>query len=128
VADTTDGKKVELYFQNLTLIPLSPSLLKDIEHERITKFSEVTLQYSKYASIKELTDSIDRSLADWAKKESYSSYSSSFQRFNHYSLSFPSGNFLKLWIAPEGTRKTILLNTLHQGCKANPSFSYKLYF
>jgi hypothetical protein len=28
---------------------------------------------------------------------------------------------------PEGTRKTILYNTLHQGCKANPSFSYKLY-
>lgn len=28
---------------------------------------------------------------------------------------------------PEKLRKTILLNTLLQGCKANPSFTYKLF-
>ncbi len=28
---------------------------------------------------------------------------------------------------PEKLRKPILLNTLHQGCKANPSFTYKLF-
>lgn len=28
---------------------------------------------------------------------------------------------------PETVRKTILYNTLQLGCKANPSFSYKLY-
>jgi hypothetical protein len=30
-------------------------------------------------------------------------------------------------VLPEGTRKNILYNTLNQGCKANPSFSYKLF-
>jgi len=34
---------------------------------------------------------------------------------------------MKLWVMPEGTRKNILVNTLMMGCKANPSFSYKLF-
>lgn len=36
-------------------------------------------------------------------------------------------DYLKLWIMPEKVRKPILLNTFLQGCKANPSFTYKLF-
>ena len=49
--DTPDGKKVELYYQTLKLSPISMNVLKDIEHERITKLPEITLQFSKYATV-----------------------------------------------------------------------------
>lgn len=53
-------------------------------------------------------------MATHAKKECYGSV-------------FPHSNFLRFWLLPETMRKTILYNTLQQGCKANPSFTYKLY-
>lgn len=34
---------------------------------------------------------------------------------------------MRFWLLPDTIRKTILYNTLQQGCKANPSFTYKLY-
>jgi len=41
--------------------------------------------------------------------------------------SFPSDIPIKYWRMPDDTRKNVLINILHTGCKANPSFSYKLY-
>ena len=34
---------------------------------------------------------------------------------------------VKIWLAPEKTQKQILYNTFLQGCKANSTFSYRLY-
>ena len=39
VVDTLDGQKVEIYYQNITIIPLWNNLLKDVEQERITKLT-----------------------------------------------------------------------------------------
>jgi hypothetical protein len=33
---------------------------------------------------------------------------------------------MRLWLLKEDTRPNILCNQLMQGCKANPSFTYKL--
>lgn len=85
-----------------------------MEQERISKLPEVTIQYSPQASAGDLSRDIESILAAYARKECYGS-------------DFPKSTFLRFWVMPEGTRKTILYNTLHQGCKANPSFSYKLY-
>ncbi len=35
---------------------------------------------------------------------------------------------IKVWLSPEKTQKQILYNTFLQGCKANSTFSYRLYF
>ena len=46
---------------------------------------------------------------------------------HYYPISFPKPIPMKFWLLPMDTRKTPLLNTFLAGCKANPSFSYKLY-
>lgn len=51
VRETPDGKVVELYYQRIALVPMIMSILKDIEQERITKLNEVTVQFSKYATV-----------------------------------------------------------------------------
>ncbi len=33
-----------------------------------------------------------------------------------------------MWLAPEKSQKQIMFNTFLQGCKANATFSYRLYF
>lgn len=35
---------------------------------------------------------------------------------------------MKFWLCPEKTQKQTLYKTFLQGCKANPTFSYRLYF
>jgi hypothetical protein len=35
---------------------------------------------------------------------------------------------VKLWLCKENTHKQVLYNSLMQGCKANSTFSYKLFF
>lgn len=35
---------------------------------------------------------------------------------------------MKLWVAPDGTKKNILYNTFRQGCSANSTFQYKIFF
>ena len=37
------------------------------------------------------------------------------------------GTPVKLWLTAEKTQKNILFNTFLQGCKANSTFSYRLY-
>lgn len=41
------------------------SILKDIEQERITKLTEVTVQFSKYATVEEFVGKVGRVLRDW---------------------------------------------------------------
>ena len=113
VVETPDGNKVELYYQQVTLSPLCMSSLKDIESERITKLPEVKFQFSRYATVGRLISASEESIADWLKKDVYAQ--------------FPDRNFMKLWMLPLDTRKNVFINTLIQGTKANPSFSYKLY-
>ena len=40
---------------------------------------------------------------------------------------FEKGTPIRFWLIPPDTRSTILMNTLSTGCRANPSFSYKLF-
>jgi len=114
VVDTPDGQKVELYYQTIKFVPLWNNLLKDVEQERISKLQEVTMQYSHSSTLKEFAEDIKDYLASFARKECYGSH-------------FPKEDFTRFWILPEGMRKSILYNTLQQGCKANPSFTYKLF-
>lgn len=72
------------------------------------------MQFSHYASLEDFADEIEDRLAAYGRKEIYMSR-------------FPSTNFVRFWLLPENIRKTILYNTLQLGCKANPSFTYKLY-
>lgn len=113
VRETPDGKVVELHYQRIALVPMIMSILKDIEQERITKLNEVTVQFSKYATIEEFISKVGRVLRDWIENE---------ERVN-----IAMEDFIKLWIMPDKLRKPILLNTFLQGCKANPSFTYKLF-
>ena len=50
VVDTPDGQKVEIYYQTIKVIPLWNNLLKDVEQERITKLTDVTMQFSREAT------------------------------------------------------------------------------
>ena len=34
---------------------------------------------------------------------------------------------VRMWLMPDDTRLTILKNVLVTGCKANPTFTYKLF-
>jgi len=34
---------------------------------------------------------------------------------------------IRLWLLPADTQKNILFNSFRQGCRANPTFQYKLY-
>ena len=72
------------------------------------------MQYSHHSTLKEFMLDIEPLLEKYGRKECYGS-------------SFPRDNFTRLWILPDGMRKSILYNTLQQGCKANPSFTYKLF-
>ncbi len=49
--DTPDGQKVELYYQPLTIVPLWNNLLKDVEQERISKLTDLQMQFSHYSSL-----------------------------------------------------------------------------
>ena len=89
------------------------SILKDIEQERVTKLNEVTVQFSKYATVEEFISKVGRILKNWIESE---------ERVN-----ISMQDYIKLWIMPDKLRKPILLNTFLQGCKANPSFTYKLF-
>jgi hypothetical protein len=60
-----DGKIVELYFQKIALVPMIMSILKDIEQERTTKLTEVTVQFSKYATVENFIKSVSRILKRW---------------------------------------------------------------
>lgn len=112
VVSGKEGKKVELYLQSVSVIPLSMGILKDVENERITKLGEVSFQCSHYLTAKEVGNLVEGPIGEWARRSSYSS--------------FPSEDFCRFWVLKE-TRKNVLWNTLHQGCKANASFSYKLF-
>lgn len=54
IEESPDGKIVEVYFQKVSLVPMAMTMLKDIEQERTTKLTEVTLQFSKYATVEKL--------------------------------------------------------------------------
>ena len=73
------------------------------------------MQYSAHASLADFASDLQPMLANVARKECYGTR-------------FPKRDFLRFWLPPEGTRKTILYNSLQLGCKANPSFTYKLFF
>lgn len=92
---------------------MAMTILKDIEQERTTKLKEVTVQFSKYSTIEEFGKKVGGLLRTWIEYEER--------------VYVGNEDFLKLWIMPEKVRKPILLNTFLQGCKANPSFSYKLF-
>jgi hypothetical protein len=113
IEESPDGKIVELYFQKVALVPMSMTILKDIEQERTTKLTEVTVQFSKYAAVEDFISKVGGVLRTWIEREER--------------VYVGNEDFLKLWIMPEKVRKPILLNTFLQGCKANPSFSYKLF-
>jgi hypothetical protein len=42
-------------------------------------------------------------------------------------LSLSEGVPIRFWLMPNDFQKNILLNTFRQGCRANPTFAYKLY-
>lgn len=92
---------------------MAMTILKDIEQERTTKLTEVTVQFSKYATVEEFVKKVGGLLRTWIEHEER--------------VYVGNEDFLKLWIMPEKVRKPILLNTFLQGCKANPSFTYKLF-
>lgn len=75
--------------------------------------NEITLQFSKYATVEEFIIKVGKVLRDWIENE---------ERVN-----IAIQDFIKLWIMPDKLRKPILLNTFLQGCKVNSSFTYKLF-
>jgi hypothetical protein len=42
-------------------------------------------------------------------------------------VDFPSDLAVRMWLLPEDTQPNVLINVLYTGCKANPSYNYKLY-
>ena len=46
---------------------------------------------------------------------------------HYFSVGFDKPVPMRIWLLPLDTRKNILMNTFLSGCKANPSFSYKLF-
>jgi hypothetical protein len=65
IRDSPDGKIVELYYQRIALVPIIMNVLKDIEQERTTKLTEVTVQFSKYATVEDFIGSVGRLLKSW---------------------------------------------------------------
>lgn len=55
VVDTLDGQKVEMYYQSVNFIPLWNNLLKDVEQERVSKLTEITMQFSHHSTLQELS-------------------------------------------------------------------------
>ena len=94
-------------------MPIWNTLLKNIEQERIKKLPTVKLQYSNEATLGEMAEDLKELFFEMATKmlESRISHEQKF----------------KLWVLPEGTDTATLCNTLKNGCKANPSFEYKLF-
>ena len=45
----------------------------------------------------------------------------------NYTVRFKEDIPLRFWLLPEDTRPNILINTLLTGCKANPTFTYKVF-
>lgn len=68
VVDTPDGQKVELYYKTIKLIPLWNNLLKDVEQERISKLTEITMQYSSHATLKDFTTDLEPILEKYGRK------------------------------------------------------------
>lgn len=89
--------------------------MKDIERERVSKLIEVTFQISHYSKIQDIIDLVKEKLRKIVGKQEY------------YGVKFDANLPMRLWLTPVDTRKNILYNKFLEGCKANPSFSYKLY-
>lgn len=54
VVETPDGKKVELYYRKLTIIPIFNEYLKDIEKDLTEKFIFITFQFSHYKTVEHM--------------------------------------------------------------------------
>lgn len=98
----------------LTIIPTNNLILKDVEYESRTTLLNYSLQFSRYATVEQLENAIKREIVN---KLGY-----------QYNSKVDPKVPVKLWLAPEKSQKQILFNTFLQGCKANSTFSYRLYF
>ena len=105
---------MELYYQELTVVPISNEILKDYEYERRSTLMTFTFQVSRYIELKKMIGIINFYLRKFLTYE--------------YTCHLAQDPPMRLWLAPEGTQKTIMYNTFRQGCSANSSFSYKIFF
>jgi hypothetical protein len=62
------------------------TILKDIEQERTTKLTEVTVQFSKYATVEQLIQSVGKILKSWIENEER--------------VHIGYEDYIKLWIMP----------------------------
>lgn len=70
-------------------------------------------QVPHYISINNFENLVKNKLKDYVTASSW--------------VDFPSDLQVRMWLLTEDTEPNILANMLFTGCKANPTFNYKLY-
>ncbi len=73
----------------------------------------IKFQVPHYISVLNLENLVKNKLKDFVSASSW--------------IDFPSDVPVRMWLLPEDTQPNILINVLVTGCKANPTFNYKLY-
>ena len=71
------------------------------------------IQISHYISVGDFENLVKFKLRDYVSANAFAQ--------------FPSDVPVRMWLMPEDTQPNILVNQLMTGCKANPTFTYKLY-
>ena len=71
------------------------------------------IQISHYVSVLDFEDMVKFKLRDHVSANAFAQ--------------FPSDVPVRMWLMPDDTQPNILVNLLMTGCKANPTFTYKLY-
>ena len=88
---------------------------RDVESNRVSKFTEVTMQYSHYETVGDMADETLRYIKAYVNRK------------RTVDLDSEGGRPIKFWLLPFETEKNIWFNTLRQGCTANTTYDYRLY-
>lgn len=116
---TLDGKKVEVHYKRIPAAVAFNEYMREIERQYVSTLKRVNFQLPQYRPLEpEMIAQISAKVKSFVKKEF---------GFIANNVDFTT-DAVKVWISNEELTEKQLLNAFYKACKANISYSYKVFF